>query len=132
MRRAAEVCPESTSRLVPAKAEDAYLTGNSSRMRADGSKKTSANQHTMPNPIAAPDSRWEISLDTRKQPHYTLRCLKQYLINKSNTLSTLAAACCLRPPSMQCSPLLHLQPITAWAMELVQPPTAAPSITILG
>jgi hypothetical protein len=43
--------------------------GKSSKKRADGSKRTAANPHTMPNPIAAPDFRWKISLDTRKQLH---------------------------------------------------------------
>jgi glutaconate CoA-transferase subunit B len=60
--------------------------GKASKKRAAGSKRTAANTHTMPNPIAAPDSRWGISLDTRKQPPYAPRHQKQCLINQFNSI----------------------------------------------
>ena len=44
-------------------------------------KRTAANPHTMPNSIAAPDFRWEISLDTGKQRSYTPGRQKQRVIN---------------------------------------------------
>jgi hypothetical protein len=55
--------------------------GKSSKKRADDSKRTAAKPLTMPNPIAAPDSRWKISIDTKKQPSYTPSRQKQYLTN---------------------------------------------------
>jgi hypothetical protein len=68
-------------RSVRKELQNAFLMGKSSRMRADGSKKTAANTHTMPNPIAAPDFRWKISLDARRWFPCTPNRQKQVLIN---------------------------------------------------
>ena len=60
---------------------NAFLAGDLTKQWADFSKKAADLSPSVSNRIATPDFRWEISLDTRKQPSYTPSRQKQYLIN---------------------------------------------------
>jgi len=57
------------------------LAGDLTKQWADFSKKAADLSPSVSNRIATPDFRWEIFLDTRKQPSYTPSRQKQYLIN---------------------------------------------------
>jgi hypothetical protein len=46
--------------------KNAFLTGKPFKKRAGCSIRTAADPYSSPNPIADPDFRWKICLDTRK------------------------------------------------------------------
>ena|GEM_PF-3084371 len=60
---------------------NAFLAGDLTKQWADFSKKAAAVPPFAPSRITTPDFRWEIFLDTRKQPSYTPSRQKQCLIN---------------------------------------------------